>query len=98
LEFRRVLFRSANNDYVYAKQAYDRLVDASNTAGAVAEIELDRAKSAMESAYSSFKAAQAQTQHSSQLKEYLRIVAPFDGIITQRNVSVGALPGASSEL
>lgn len=90
--------QKANNDYVYAKQAYDRLVDASNTAGAVAEIELDRAKSAMESAYSSFKAAQAQTQHSSQLKEYLRIVAPFDGIITQRNVSVGALSGASSEI
>lgn len=89
--------QKANNDYVYAKQAYDRLVDASNTAGAVAAIELDRAKSAMESAYSSYQAAQAQTQHSSQLKEYLRIVAPFDGIITQRNVSVGALSGASSE-
>ena len=61
--------QKANNDYVYAKQAYDRLVDASNTAGAVAAIELDRAKRTMESAYSSYQAAQAQTQHSSQLKE-----------------------------
>lgn len=84
------------SDYLYAKQAYDRLVAASKTTGAVADIELDRAKSAMESAKSAYDASKAGTAHSSQLQRYLRITAPFDGVITQRNVSIGALAGTGS--
>ncbi|WP_461533710.1 efflux RND transporter periplasmic adaptor subunit [Sinomicrobium sp.] len=84
------------NDYVYAKQAYDRLVDASKTTGAVADIELDRAKSAMESAKSAYNASKAGTAHAAQLRQYLRITAPFAGTITARNVSVGALAGTGN--
>lgn len=84
------------NDYLFAKQAYDRLKDASATAGAVAEIELDRAKSTVESTRASYEASKAGTTHTSQLQQYLRITAPFDGIITARNVSVGALAGTAS--
>lgn len=84
------------NDYLYAKRAYDRLVDASKTTGAVADIELDRAQSAMESAKSAYDASKAETAHSSQLQKYLHIVAPFDGVITERNVSLGALAGTGS--
>ncbi|WP_426791498.1 efflux RND transporter periplasmic adaptor subunit [Sphingobacterium sp. WOUb80] len=84
------------SDFLYAKQAYDRLITASKTTGAVADIELDRAKSAMESAQSAYEASKAGTAHSSQLSQYLRITAPFDGIITQRNVSVGALAGTGA--
>lgn len=86
------------NDFQYAKQAYDRLKDASATTGAVAAIELDRAKSAMESAKSAYESSKAGTAHSSQLQNYLRITAPFDGVITERNVSVGALAGASGQV
>ncbi len=86
------------SDYLYAKQAYDRLIVASQTTGAVADIELDRAKSAMESAKSAYDASVATTGHTSQLQEYLHIIAPFDGIITQRNVSVGALAGTANHL
>lgn len=82
-----------HNDYLYAQQAYERLIDASKTTGAVADIELDRAKSAMESAKSAYEASKAGTAHSAQLKQYLRITSPFDGIITERNVSAGALTG-----
>lgn len=84
------------NDYRYAKQAYERLVEASATTGAVAAIELDRAKSAMESAEAAYEAAKAGTAHASQLREYLRITAPFDGVITARSVSVGALAGTGA--
>ncbi|MBW3518075.1 efflux RND transporter periplasmic adaptor subunit [Flavobacterium sp. NKUCC04_CG] len=84
------------SDYLYAKQAFDRLVEASKTTGAVAAIELDRAKSAMESAKSAYEATKSGTAHSSQLQQYLRITAPFDGIITERNVSVGALAGSGA--
>lgn len=86
------------NDFVYAKQAYERLLEASKTTGAVAAIELDRAKTAMGSAQSAHQASKAGTAHSSQLQQYLRITAPFDGIITQRNVSVGALSGSGSQV
>ncbi|MDX3913904.1 MAG: efflux RND transporter periplasmic adaptor subunit [Pseudosphingobacterium sp.] len=90
--------QKVHSDYLYAKQAYDRLVDASKTTGAVADIELDRAKSAMESAKSAYEASKAGTAHSSQLQQYLRITAPFDGIITGRNVSVGALAGTGANV
>jgi len=84
------------SDYRYAKQAYERLVDASKTAGAVADIELERARSAMESAKSAYDAAKAGTAGTAQLQQYLRITAPFDGVITERNVSVGALAGTAT--
>ncbi|PPK99242.1 RND family efflux transporter, MFP subunit [Parapedobacter indicus] len=84
------------NDYRYAKQAYERLMEASVTNGAVAAIELDRAKSAMESTRSAYEASRAGTAHASQLREYLRIRAPFDGVITERTVSNGALAGTGS--
>jgi RND family efflux transporter MFP subunit len=84
------------NDYLFAQQAYDRLKDASATAGAVAAIELDRAKSSVESARAAYESSKAGATHTSQLQQYLRITAPFDGVITARNVSVGALAGASS--
>ena len=88
------------NDYIYAKQAYERLEVASQTSGAVAGIELDRARTAMKSAKSAYDASKAGTAHSSQLKNYLRITAPFDGVVSERNVSVGALlgPGANIPL
>lgn len=84
------------NDYLFAQQAYDRLKEASATAGAVAAIELDRAKSSVESAHATYEASKAGTTHTSQLQQYLRITAPFDGVITERNVSIGALAGTSS--
>lgn len=84
------------SDYLFAKQAYERMLDASATTGAVAAIELDRAKTAMESAKSSYRASKAGTAGTAQLQNYLRITAPFDGIITEKNVSAGALAGTGS--
>lgn len=52
----------------------------------------------MESAKSTYDASKAGTAHSSQLQQYLRITAPFDGVITQRNISVGALAEAGSNI
>lgn len=85
-----------NSDYNFAQQAYERLKEASSTEGAVSPIELDRAKSAMLSAKSAYEASKAGTAHTAQLQNYLRILAPFDGVITERNISVGALVGPGS--
>lgn len=84
------------SNYLFSKQAYDRLTEASITSGAVAPIELDRAKSKMMSDSSAYSSARASTAQSSQLQEYLRITAPFDGIITERLLSTGALIGTNA--
>ena len=84
------------NDFLFAKQTYERLIEASKTNGAVAAIELERAKSAMESTNAAYEASKSETNQTAQLKNYLRITAPFNGIITARNVSVGALVGTAS--
>lgn len=86
----------AYSDYLLAKQVYDRLVEASRTTGAVAQVELERAQSTMHSTKSAFESAKASTAQSKQLQDYLRIIAPFDGIITQRNLSAGSLVGTNN--
>lgn len=83
-------------DYLYAKQAFERLQDAASTKGAVADIELDRAKSIMQSSKATYEASKAGTGRSSQMNQYLRITAPFSGVIMERNLSVGALVGPNS--
>lgn len=83
-------------DFLYNKQAYERLLDAAKTKGAVADIELDRAKSLMESSRSAYESSKAGAGRSSQMNEYLRITAPFNGVITERNLSAGALTGPNT--
>ncbi|MCT4122358.1 efflux RND transporter periplasmic adaptor subunit [Elizabethkingia anophelis] len=85
-------------DYLYAKQAFDRLQDAARTKGAVADIELDRAKSIMQSSRSAYEASKAGAGRSSQMNQYLRITAPFSGVIMERNLSAGALVGPNSNM
>ena len=79
---------------------YERLKAASATPGVVAENDVQVAQRTAEAAQalvrsydSSLKAAQAHVKAVRDLGQYLRITAPFDGIITERNVHPGALVG-----
>jgi len=82
-----------DQEYIFAKQAYDRLKKAAETGGAVAEIELDKALSELNSAKAAVEASKAQSGIPAQMNSYLRITAPFDGIVMERKVSEGALVG-----
>lgn len=84
-------------DYLYSRQSYHRLKKASAKSGAVAEIELDRARSKFRSDSAGYASVKAKTGVSAQLQQYLRITAPFDGVITDKKVSVGALVGEGSQ-
>ena len=86
-----------NQEYLYAEQAYERLKEAAKTSGAVAGIELDKALSTLNSAKAALESSRAQSGIPQQLNSYLRITAPFDGLITQRNISAGALVGDGTE-
>src|SRR5438876_6281890 len=83
-----------------AQSTYDRLKAAAATPGVVAENDLIVAQKTAEAAQAlvrsyddSIKAAQAQVQSVKDLEEYLTLKAPFDGIITERNIHPGALVG-----
>jgi multidrug efflux pump subunit AcrA (membrane-fusion protein) len=86
-----------------AQSTYDRLKAASATPGVVAENDVVvaqktvGAQALVRSYENSIKAARAQVQTVKDLGQYLQIKAPFDGIITERNVHPGALvgPGAT---
>ena len=86
-----------------AQSTYDRLKAAAATPGVVAENDVIVAQKTAEAAQAlvrsyddSIKAAQAQVQSVKDLEEYLTLKAPFDGIITERNVHPGALVGPGS--
>ncbi|MCX2739011.1 efflux RND transporter periplasmic adaptor subunit [Pontibacter anaerobius] len=83
-------------DFVYSKQALKRLQQAAAKDGAVAAIELDRASTKVRSDSAAYVAAKASASSISSMRGYLTIKAPFDGIITARNFSVGALVGEAS--
>lgn len=86
-----------------SQSTYDRLKAASATPGVVAENDVIVAQKTVEAAQAlvrsyddSVKAANAQAQARRDLGQYLQIKAPFDGMITERNVHPGALVGPGS--
>jgi len=79
---------------------YQRLKAASATPGVVAGNDLEVAQKGMEAGRarvqaleSSEKASRAALQAIQETEGYLRIAAPFDGVITERNVHPGSLVG-----
>ncbi len=64
----------------------------------VARQDLDNANGALEARQAAVASAEANLRRLEQLHAFARIEAPFDGVITARNVDVGALidPGSSA--
>jgi RND family efflux transporter MFP subunit len=65
---------------------YERLKAAAQTPGAVAEHEVELARARVD-------ADQAQLDSLRSVEQYLTVTAPFEGVITERNVHPGALVG-----
>ena len=86
-----------------AQSTYDRLKAASQTPGAIAGNELvlaektvDAARAAVRAAENSVNSAHASVQAVRDLESYLKITAPFAGVITERMVHPGALAGPNT--
>jgi membrane fusion protein, multidrug efflux system len=82
---------------------YDKLKAAAATPGVVAGNDLVLAQKAVEADESQIAAAQQTAeaarqalQSITQMEGYLRVTAPFDGLVTERNVHPGALVGPNS--
>ena len=83
-----------------AESVYSRMHDAAATPGAIAANEVtlaekaaDAARGAIAALDGSIRAARASVQVIQDLQAYLKVTAPFDGVITERWAHPGALAG-----
>lgn len=88
---------------VAAQSTFDRLTAASKTPGVVAGHDLEMAERGLEAARAhvnaligSAGAAGAAIKAMQEMETFLQLVAPFDGVITERNVHPGSLVGPST--
>lgn len=98
--------QAANSRYLQAqesanasKEKYNRLKQAAAEPGSVSPLDLDNTVSRMKSDMAIANAEKSNMQSVSTMQGYLKIYAPFDGTIVQRNVSPGALvaPGKGTD-
>jgi len=87
-----------------AQSTYDSLKKAAETPGAIAGNELVQAQKQVEAAQALVQskrqagiAVEATVRAQKDLEAYLRITAPFDGIVTDRLVHLGALVGPGAD-
>ena len=75
------------------RATYERLANAAKTPGVVAENDVDIARQTTASDAALVRSAAETAVAARQLGAYLEIRAPFDGVITTRNLQPGALVG-----
>jgi membrane fusion protein, multidrug efflux system len=90
-------YAQAKAGFSIDKEDYARLLEASATAGAVSPLDLSSARSKMEADSALANAEKNNWQIQLTMQEYLKVVAPFNGVITERNVFIGALVNAASK-
>ncbi|MGZ3756733.1 MAG: efflux RND transporter periplasmic adaptor subunit [Mucilaginibacter sp.] len=79
--------------YYASKATYDRLLNTSKTPGTVSQNDLEQAEAKKNSDLANVEAAQSAYKGVAANVAYLEIRAPFDGVITTRNVNLGAYVG-----
>ncbi len=86
-----------------ARSTYDRLKKAAETPGAIAgneliqmEKQVEAAQALVRSRQQASRAAEAAVNAEKEMQSYLRITAPFDGVVSERLVHPGALVGPGS--
>ena len=76
-----------------SKDDYDRLIVANKMPGTVSAHDLELAKAKMIADSATSQAEMANYKALGATRDYLTVTAPFDGVITERNVHPGALVG-----
>lgn len=90
-------YARAKADYTIDKERYNRLLEASETAGAISPLDLSEMKSKMEADSALSNAEKSNWQMQETMQTYLIVTAPFNGVITERNVHPGALVNATAK-
>lgn len=90
-------YTKARADLSIDKERYQRLLEASKTEGAISPMDLSTVKSKMSADSALCNAEKANWHAQETMMGYLRVTAPFTGVITERNVNPGALVSASAK-
>jgi len=93
----RLKYTQANAMYMTSKDRYQRLLETSKTPGTVAAYDLSAAQSKMQADAATAQSEQAAYKAQEAMQAYLSVNAPFDGVITERNVHPGALVGPGTQ-
>jgi len=93
----RERYARAKSDYTIDRDNYQRLNEASQTPGAISPLDLATAKGKTDADSALANAEKANWQMQETMMGYLTVTAPFNGVITQRNVHPGALVSAESK-
>ncbi len=83
--------------YFASKATYDRLFETNKTPGTISKNDLDQANAKQKSDLAQLDAAKSNYQEILTTIGYLKIKAPFSGVITNRNMSTGAYVGPSGK-
>jgi membrane fusion protein, multidrug efflux system len=83
--------------YLASKANYDRLMETSKTPGTISPNDLEQAAAHKNSDLAQLQAAEAAHKEITETQNYLQIRAPFNGIITARNVNTGAYVGPAGK-
>jgi len=98
--------QAANSRYVQAqenavasKEKYERLSEAAKEPGSVSQLDIDDAMARMKADQAFVNSEWSNVKSVQTMEDYLKIYAPFDGMITQRNISPGTLvsPGKTAD-
>jgi membrane fusion protein, multidrug efflux system len=83
--------------YLASKASYDRLYETSQTPGTVSQNELEQAVAKKNSDLAQWESAKSAYKEIAEIRNYLEIRAPFNGVISARNVNPGAYVGPSGK-
>ncbi|MHA4843014.1 efflux RND transporter periplasmic adaptor subunit [Flavitalea antarctica] len=83
--------------YQASKSNYDRLYETSKTPGTISPNDLEQADARKNSDLAQLEAARALLKEVTITRSYLEIRAPFSGVITARNINLGAYVGPSGK-
>ena len=92
----RERYARAKLDYTISEENYQRMLQAARTPGAVSPMNLASLKAKADADSALSNAENANWQEQLAILGYLKVTAPFDGVISERNVHPGALVSAEA--
>jgi RND family efflux transporter MFP subunit len=83
--------------FISSNATYNRMLKTSYRPGTIAKNDVEIAAAKMQSDQAEWDAAKASHTEASTYLQYLTISAPFDGVISSRNINLGAYVGPSGK-
>lgn len=88
---------SQESVYTASNSNYKRLLETSKVEGTISSNDLEQAEARKNADFAQLQAARATMREVQTMLGYLQIRAPFDGVVTARNVNQGAYVGPSGK-